>query len=174
MKNYRIIHFNRGHFIVQVQTVLIIVTVSSQSITSKTNPSAKEGNAHEKFNAFPIASERRHSSWPDICSKLSGWRGYETLFSNTTGLENTAFGSGSLYANTTGGVNAAIGYQALRDNSTGFGNTAGGGLSLRFNTTGFQNTATGNVSLYYNTTVYNNTANGFQAGDNNKSWKSVD
>ena len=64
------------------------------------------------------------------------------LFSNTTGLENTATGS-----------------QALLSNN-GSGNTANGDQALHKNATGDDNTATGNLALFYNTTGNNNTANG--------------
>jgi hypothetical protein len=73
--------------------------------------------------------------------------GYQSLYSNTTGYQNTANGYGSLYSNTTG-------YQ----------NTANGAYSLYSNTTGYYNTANGSYSLYSNTTGYQNTALGYNSG----------
>jgi hypothetical protein len=63
----------------------------------------------------------------------------DALFSNTTGVENTASGMSALASNTTGGKNTASGFGALGANTTGSSNIAVGfeaGLNL---TTGSNN-----------------------------------
>jgi hypothetical protein len=64
--------------------------------------------------------------------------GYQALYSNTTGADNTANGVYSLYANTTGVNNTANGFYSLYSNTTGNNNTANGYASLNSNTTGGQ------------------------------------
>ncbi|MBK8132600.1 MAG: hypothetical protein IPK48_07755 [Gammaproteobacteria bacterium] len=90
--------------------------------------------------------------------------GVQSLYSNTTGYGNTANGYFSLYSNTTGNYNTTNGYRSLYSNTTGNYNTANGRESLYSNTTGYNNTANGMYSLFSNTTGYNNTANGYSAG----------
>ncbi len=85
------------------------------------------------------------------------------LTSNTTGVSNTAIGSGALHGNTTASHNTATGYISLYNNTTGSFNVADGDRALYSNTTGTQNTATGYGSLNSNTTASFNTANGYQA-----------
>ena len=85
------------------------------------------------------------------------------LFSNTTGFQNTANGSGALTLNTTGHRNTANGYQALYSNTTGTNNTANGVSALVSNTTGDNNTANGVNALFSNNAGTNNTATGVQA-----------
>ena len=68
--------------------------------------------------------------------------GYQALFSNITGIENTATGVGALRHNTVNG-STAHGYHALFSNTTGFANTATGHLALAGNTTANDNTAMG-------------------------------
>ena len=86
--------------------------------------------------------------------------GHIALYSNTTGLENSAVGFCALFSNTTGYFNTALGQQALSTNTTGTWNTAVGGEALYSNTTGGQNTAVGEMALYSNTTGEYNTALG--------------
>ncbi|MBT7929392.1 hypothetical protein HN682_05715, partial [Candidatus Peregrinibacteria bacterium] len=90
-------------------------------------------------------------------------QGFQSLFSNTTGLSNTAQGYYSLYSNTTGNYNTATGYYSLQANTTGERNTAQGRSSLYANTTGDNNTAQGYLSLYSNTTGTQNTATGYSS-----------
>jgi len=86
-----------------------------------------------------------------------------TLFSNTTGNDNTATGSQALFSNTTGNDNVANGFQALSSN-TDSNNTAIGASALFANTTGFQNTANGFQALRNNIEGIGNTAIGSSAG----------
>jgi hypothetical protein len=88
--------------------------------------------------------------------------GTGTLFSLTTGNNNTALGSQALFSLTTGSQNTATGAQALKSNTAGQ-NTADGFQALSLNTTGFGNTATGWRVLVSNTTGLHNTADGFSA-----------
>jgi hypothetical protein len=106
--------------------------------------------------------------------------GYQALFGNTTGTDNTAVGYGALNSNTTGNYNTASGYSSLLYNTTGTGNTASGYEALysntasdntasgegalNDNTSGGDNTASGYQALSYNTTGANNIAMGYQAG----------
>jgi hypothetical protein len=88
--------------------------------------------------------------------------GTGTLFSLTTGNNNTAVGSQALFSLTTGSQNTATGSQALKSNIAGQ-NTADGFQALALNTTGSGNTATGWRALVANTTGLHNTADGFSA-----------
>jgi len=90
--------------------------------------------------------------------------GSGALTLNTTGFDNTATGSAALAFNTTGYANTAIGEGALRMNTTGNSNTAVAGLGA--NTTGNANTSVGTAALAANTTGNSNTALGFFAGHN--------
>ncbi len=85
--------------------------------------------------------------------------GYQSLFSNTSGFDNTSTGYQALYANT-GNYNTAVGYQSLFFNTSGIENTAIGNSALKSNTTGTLNSATGSNALVSNTTGYWNTAVG--------------
>jgi hypothetical protein len=106
-----------------------------------------------------------------------------TLAGNTTGIDNTARGSGALGSNTTGYFNTGIGFAALGGNTNGnentavgtgvlenntFGgsNTAVGVSAMQTNTSGDYNTASGGVSLFANTAGSYNTASGYQALEN--------
>src|SRR3989344_576758 len=83
----------------------------------------------------------------DLVNRKNVGLGYQTLYSNTDGYDNTANGAFSLYSNTTAGANVATGY-----------------ASMYYNTAGEQNTATGYYSLYHNITGSNNSAFGIDAG----------
>ena len=89
--------------------------------------------------------------------------GYLSGYSNTTGYNNVANGSGALYYNTTGYNNTANGSNALYYNTTGIHNVANGSYALCDNTTGNSNTANGFQALYSNTTGCYNTAIGYSA-----------
>jgi hypothetical protein len=89
--------------------------------------------------------------------------GYQVLYNNTTGYNNTANGTYALVSNTTGISNVANGASALQNNTTGADNTANGYYALYSNTTGYRNTANGSLALFSNTTGANNTANGYYA-----------
>jgi len=93
--------------------------------------------------------------------------GFEALFSNTTGSNNTANGAGALASNTKANNNTANGASALSNNTMGFNNTANGAGALQSNTTGSNNTANGTNALFHNTFGINNTANGTKALFNN-------
>ena len=82
------------------------------------------------------------------------------MYSNTTGLGNTATGRDALYSNTTGLGNTATGRDALRNNTTASYNTAIGSEALTSNTTGDFITAIGHEALYNNATGDRNTAMG--------------
>ena len=115
-----------------------------------------------------------------LSKSLTISNGYQTLYSNTTGIDNTASGYQTLWSNTTGSNNTASGYQALVQNTTASFNSAFGYKSLYSNTTGGLNSAfgpfclysntTGNYNsgygvecLYSNSTASNNTANGWKS-----------
>ena len=88
------------------------------------------------------------------------------LGSNTTGAFNTATGRSTMFSNTTGILNTAHGYRALYTNTTGGANTANGFEALLSNTTGANNTGEGFSALFSNTTGHGNIALGFRAGIN--------
>ncbi|EOC1317136.1 tail fiber domain-containing protein [Cronobacter turicensis] len=70
----------------------------------------------------------------------------------STGTFNTSVGGLSLYSNTTGQQNTALGYSALRYNTTGLLNTAIGEFSAAENKTGQRITAVGRNALRYDLT----------------------
>jgi hypothetical protein len=88
--------------------------------------------------------------------------GYQSLNSNTTGLDNIAIGHQSLYSNTTGNSNTAVGRSSLYSNTTGRNNTAVGSGAL-YRKTGNNNTALGWGTLYSSSSDSNNTAIGYRA-----------
>jgi trimeric autotransporter adhesin len=89
------------------------------------------------------------------------------LYSNSTGLYNTAVGGNALTLNTTGGSNIAMGVNALGENTTGGANVGLGNGALFYNTTASYNTAIGGSALTYNTTGANNVAIGYNTLYNN-------
>jgi len=89
--------------------------------------------------------------------------GTSALFSNTTGVRNTATGFQALAPNTIGSNNTASGFKALHLNTEGSWNTASGSHALASNSTGFRNTANGFETLVANTEGFENTASGYQA-----------
>jgi len=92
--------------------------------------------------------------------------GFEALFSNSTGANNTADGGFALASNTIGFDNTAVGSAAL-ENTNAEGNTAVGSRALTANTTGNANTAVGLEALKANTDGLGNTAFGFDALSDN-------
>src|SRR5262249_27468215 len=72
--------------------------------------------------------------------------GFNSLYSNTIGIENTATGSLALKLST-GPYNTATGSQALANNTTGALNTAIGRAAMVRSYTGDQNTAVGSAAL---------------------------
>jgi hypothetical protein len=94
--------------------------------------------------------------------------GWQALYSNTTGGDNTASGFQALYSNTEASFNTATGSSALFSNTTGGANTASGYHALHSNTTGYRNTANGYRALHTNTTGIDNTAMGFGALGSNE------
>ena len=92
--------------------------------------------------------------------------GFQSLYLNATGTQNTAMGVEAL-RNNTGSYNTANGYTALRENTGGTYNTAIGHSALSTNTTGNNNTATGMSALFANTIGNDNTANGQYALSSN-------
>ena len=108
-------------------------------------------------------------------STAVGW----SALDETTGTNNTAFGSAACQKRTSGDDNTAVGAYALRGNfdspssNTGEKNTALGSSALYLHTTGNENTAVGNASLYKNTTASNNTAVGGYSLYNNETSKNL-
>ena len=88
--------------------------------------------------------------------------GFQALFSNINGINNTASGVDALHSND-GNYNTATGQGSLYSNATGFDNTATGVDALHSNTTGNFLTANGQGALFSNTTGVNNTAHGQNA-----------
>ena len=86
--------------------------------------------------------------------------GLNSLFADTTGVDNTAIGVTALRFNTTGSDNTALGYTALRDNTTGIQNVAIGSGALKSNVKGSDNVAIGYLALNSAPTASNNIAIG--------------
>ena len=104
--------------------------------------------------------------------------GYQALYSNTDGYQNTAIGKKALFSNTTGNENFALGTESLYTNTTGSGNIAIGNLNLRVSnssnnvaigtsvlkaSTGLSNIGIGTTALTANTTADYNIAIGTNA-----------
>jgi hypothetical protein len=89
------------------------------------------------------------------------------MLQNTSGSNNSAYGTYALTANTTGSFNTANGVNALAANTTGNSNTAEGLQALYTNSSGSYNTATGYSALLSNSTASYNTAHGYAALDFN-------
>ena len=90
----------------------------------------------------------------------------QALTANTSGINNSAFGTGAMAANTVGGYNSVLGQYALVSNTSGTGNSSVGQRTLNFNTTGGSNTALGLAALFYNTSGNRNIGLGQNAGAN--------
>jgi hypothetical protein len=76
--------------------------------------------------------------------------GYQSLYSNTTGLDNIAIGHQSLYSNTYGNANTGVGLSSLYSNTVGSNNTAVGWGALYSNAAyGDDNTAVGYRAQYF-------------------------
>jgi len=88
--------------------------------------------------------------------------GYQTLFSLTSGVGNTAIGELALQDITIGNQNVCMGYTAGWKITSGTNNTAIGRTALQNNLTGNENTSVGVASLINTTSSYN-TAMGSQA-----------
>ena len=133
--------------------------------------------------AGPSGSGIIETNYP-LCLTAIGWEalysntdgidntagGFSALRNNTVGHSNTASGSRALYSNTTGSRNTAVGYNALYYTTGGdldalqsSSNTAIGAFTLHYNTTGASNTAIGEGALRDNTTGSQNTAIGLYA-----------
>jgi trimeric autotransporter adhesin len=86
-----------------------------------------------------------------------------TLYANTTGFNNTAYGPNALRFNDIGYNNTAVGVEALFNNTSGINNVAVG-PSVQNSTTGSQNVGVGINALNGLQSGNNNTAVGASAG----------
>ncbi|MBD2757605.1 hypothetical protein IC230_32340 [Spirosoma sp. BT704] len=94
--------------------------------------------------------------------------GYQSGFTNVTGIRNVFVGASTGYANT-GGDNAFLGYQAGQTNTTGTNNTFLGSLAGQSNTSGQFNSFVGSYTGQANTTGGLNTFMGYGTGMSNTS-----
>ncbi len=81
-------------------------------------------------------------------------------------VTNTVMGVSSMFSNSTGANNSAFGYQTLKDNTLGGHNIALGYIALYKNTEGNTNTGVGSYALNGSTIGSGNTAIGANAGTN--------
>ena len=117
------------------------------------------------------------SMWFNTTGIFNAAFGEQALGGSIDGSRNTAMGCRALWSvlhTATGDVgyghgnnNTAIGYESLRDITTGSGNTAAGMHALRVNSAGNENTALGNYALTVNTEGGNNVAVGNQSLSSN-------
>jgi hypothetical protein len=91
--------------------------------------------------------------------------GWNALYNNATGYEDTAVGARALFSNTEARYNTTVGFETLLNNTVGEGNTALGWHALYTNIQGFNNTGIGADALAL-TTGAGNTALGINAGFN--------
>ena len=75
------------------------------------------------------------------------------MYSNTTGVRNTAIGLSALFNNINGGFNVASGFYSMFFNIDGYNNSAYGQNSLLYNTNGFYNVALGSNAMAHNTST---------------------
>lgn len=73
--------------------------------------------------------------------------GYESMYKNTSGMENLSAGTMSLEMNKSGSYNTALGAYAMSDNTTGSENTVVGNSTMELNIDGSSNTAMGASAL---------------------------
>ncbi|MFD2937368.1 hypothetical protein ACFS25_26585 [Spirosoma flavum] len=92
--------------------------------------------------------------------------GWQSGFSNTTGIHNVFVGASTGYANT-GGDNAFLGYQAGKVNTTGTDNTFLGSQAGWNNTEGSLNSFIGSYTGQANTTGRLNAFLGYATGSSN-------
>lgn len=81
----------------------------------------------------------------------------------TSGLDNTALGSGSFQSNTLGYNNTAVGFDSLQSNVNGINDTAIGGLAYQANVSSTNGTAVGYEALQSDISGGTDTAIGFGA-----------
>jgi hypothetical protein len=138
----------------------------SNNATANVYVGVKAGfsNTSGGANTFVGGSSDSFCGYSNTTGSQNSAFGTDALAGNTTGIYNTAIGYQAGYANTTGQYNTSVGGLALKANTTGSNNSAFGLGSLFSNTTGAGNTAYGRESLNQNTTASNNTAVGYQAG----------
>jgi len=117
-------------------------------------PFVSTGTANSAFGAFSLFSTTTGNNNTAV--------GAAALDLNN-GDNNTAVGTAALLKNTADG-STAVGTSALLNNVDGAGNTALGAFSAVANDTGDFNTALGNGALFGNTSGTNNIAIGFIAG----------
>jgi len=95
--------------------------------------------------------------------------GFNTLSANTSGLQNTAIGSGAMIDNTSGNTNVAVGFSAMKHGVTAFQNVGIGKSALLSNVSGNYNVAVGNDAFNTSNFVERCVAIGFTAGVNDTS-----
>jgi trimeric autotransporter adhesin len=120
------------------------------------------GNSNTDYSNIGIGRRVLYSNTSGIGNTATG---YEALFGNIDGYYNTAYGYQALFSGT-GDYNTACGYGALYSNTSGW-NTAIGYKALYTNTGGWENTAVGLNALRRNTLGAQNTAVGHGALSNN-------
>ena len=91
--------------------------------------------------------------------------GYQALFANAVGVQNTAFGYGALKNNQTGHYNVAVGFDTLFNNDSGLGNVAIGASALEAQTSGNYNIAIGQSALQSSNGTTGNVVVGFAAAN---------
>ncbi len=140
----------------------------------------QKGQLETRGTGFSVFLGNNAGEHDDLSNNLNVFVGYNTGFANTTGSRNTSVGSYSLWKNSIGQLNSAFGSDALSDNLDGSNNTAIGGFALKrhktgsynvalgsdamsFDTSGSGNVAIGSRSLLSSTSGWNNTAVGYDA-----------
>jgi hypothetical protein len=114
------------------------------------------GTGADAYHAVENTAVGFQSMYSNTTGVANTANGYKALYSNTIGVYNTAIGKHALYSNIDGHYNSALGTHSLANNSTGKGNSAFGCSAMMFNTTGIENTAIGHTSLRgYNEGDYN-------------------
>jgi hypothetical protein len=120
----------------------------STDLPQKSNSTISGRVCARLFCAFALSAST--TTEPDTGRRLSKQqhsRGDSSLFSLTTGTDNTAIGYQALQNNTTGNVNTAIGSDALANNTTGSTNIALGVSAGQNLTTGNNNIDIGNQGV---------------------------
>ncbi len=128
-----------------------------------TTPTAKlEVTGDANINGVMVGTGLNNSSSNTVV-------GNNALVSNSTGLNNCAFGLNVLSGNTQGQFNSAFGKNAMQLNTTGSNNSAYGANALYNNSEGGSNSAFGQNSLQSNSIGTNNTGLGNSALGSNQS-----
>jgi hypothetical protein len=160
--------FYKGNKLISSQWITsgsdIYYNTGNVSTTGTFNSSNIETNGTSKTTRIGISSGLNEN---ESTIKRNIFIGYESGYTNTTGMDNSFIGYNSGYSNSTGGSNNFIGHKSGYTNDAGSQNDFVGYYSGYSNATGCYNAFFGTESGIANTTGFDNSFYGRQAGYSN-------